>query len=197
MNNVVPGLRISRFCPSVWTTLFRRPQAGLRIERTGETLSAPPSHCLSLVPASCWAVLADGCSCRRDSEFDHAKWKLDTNAWVSAPSGYFNGEGGNGYFDLQRDFGFGNYATFSGKLDWRFKRKHHLLFGATPIVTSQTTTLTRTITWQGRAFDLGAQVLPMSSLSSSRPAITMISSGFARDLRDSSLDSISLIRGPS
>jgi len=46
-------------------------------------------------------------------ELDNAKSKLQLNAWVSAPTGYFNGKDGEGYFDLQRDFGFGNYVTFS------------------------------------------------------------------------------------
>jgi len=93
-----------------------------------------------------------------DDELDNAKWKIFASAWISSPSGYFNGSNNTGYFDLQRDFGFGNYATFSGKLDWRFKRKHHLLFAATPVFSSRTTTLTRTITWQGQTYDLGAQV---------------------------------------
>jgi hypothetical protein len=93
-----------------------------------------------------------------DDELDNAKWKLFGSAWISAPSGYFNGKNNTGYFDLQRDFGFGNYATFNGRFDWRFKRKHHLLFGLTPVVSSRTTTLTRTIIWQGQTYDLGAQV---------------------------------------
>lgn len=92
-----------------------------------------------------------------DGEFDNAKWQVQLNGWVSLPSGYFNGQSGEGYFDLQRDFGFGNYATFSGRLDWRFKRKHHLLFTVTPVVSSHTTTLNRTITWQDQTFDIGAQ----------------------------------------
>jgi hypothetical protein len=94
----------------------------------------------------------------QENEFDNAKWKLQANMWLSYPSGYFNGRSGNGYFDLQRDFGFGNYATFSGKLDWRFKRKHHLLFSASPVISSRTTTLNRTIDWQAQTFDLGARV---------------------------------------
>ena len=92
-----------------------------------------------------------------DGEFDNAKWKIQANGWISRPTGYFNGNGGNGYFDLERDFGFGDYATFNWKLDWRFKRKHHLLFGGTPVVSSRSTTLTRTIVWQGQTFDLGAR----------------------------------------
>jgi len=93
-----------------------------------------------------------------EAEFDNAKWKLQLNGWISQPSGYFNGQSGNGYFDVQKDFGFGNYATFSGKFDWRFKRKHHLLLGVTPVLSSQTTTLSRTIEWEDVSYDLGARV---------------------------------------
>ncbi|HMK28664.1 MAG TPA: hypothetical protein VK473_03200 [Terriglobales bacterium] len=101
---------------------------------------------------------AVGTCLAQENEFDNAKWKLQAHVWISYPSGYFNGKNGNGYFDLQRDFGFGNYATFSGKLDWRFKRKHHLLFSTAPVISSRTTTLERTIEWQGQTFDLGARV---------------------------------------
>jgi hypothetical protein len=93
-----------------------------------------------------------------EEEFDHARWKLQLNGWVSSPTGYFNGKNGNGYFDVQRDFGFGNYVTFAGRVDWRFKRKHHLFFVTTPVISSRTTTVTRTITWQGQTYDVGAQV---------------------------------------
>jgi len=79
---------------------------------------------------------------KADDEFDSAKYQLQLNGWVSLPTGYFNGKGGDGYFDLQKDFGFGNYATFSGKLDWRFKHKHHLTFIATPVLRAQTATAT-------------------------------------------------------
>lgn len=74
------------------------------------------------------------------------------------PHRLFNGKNGNGYFDLQRDFGFGDYVTFAGKLDWRFKRKHHLFFTVAPVLSSRTTTLARSITWQGQTYDLGARV---------------------------------------
>lgn len=93
-----------------------------------------------------------------DDEFDNAKWKLELNGWVSSPSGYFNGKDGEGYFDLKRDFGFGDYVTFAGRMDWRFKRKHHLIFVVTPIVSSRTTTLERTISWQNQTFDVGTSV---------------------------------------
>jgi hypothetical protein len=62
------------------------------------------------------------------------------------------------YFDLSKDFGFGSYSTFSGKVDWRFKRKHHLLVGIFPISSTRTNTLDRTFTFQGQTFDVGATV---------------------------------------
>lgn len=103
-------------------------------------------------------MAAAGTCLAQENEFDNAKWKLQANVWISAPTGYFNGRDGNGYFDLQRDFGFGNYATFSGGLDWRFKRKHHFLFSTAPVSSSRTSTLNRTIQWQGQTFDIGAHV---------------------------------------
>jgi len=93
-----------------------------------------------------------------DDEFDNSRWKILGTAWISSPTGYFNGSNDQGYFDLQRDFGFGDYATFSGRLDWRFKRKHHFLFTTTPVVSSRTTTINRTILWQGQTFEVGTQV---------------------------------------
>jgi len=104
---------------------------------------------LALMP---WQVRGD------EADYDNSRYKLQLNGWISAPTGYFNGADHNGYFDLQKDFGFGNYATFSGKIDWRFKRKHHLLFSATPVISSRTTTLARTIEWQGQTYDIGARV---------------------------------------
>ncbi|HTZ32061.1 MAG TPA: hypothetical protein VMH31_06370 [Methylomirabilota bacterium] len=114
--------------------------------------------CLILMCLSAVLAMMPGPARGDEEEFDNSKYKLQLNGWVSAPAGYFNGANHDGYFDLQKDFGFGNYATFSGKFDWRFKRKHHLLFTATPVISSQTTTLTRTIEWQGQTYDVGARV---------------------------------------
>jgi hypothetical protein len=95
---------------------------------------------------------------QQPSEYDNTRSKVDLNCWISAPTGYFNGKSGEGYFDLSRDFGFGNYATFNGKWDWRFKRKHHLIFAFTPALSSRTTTITRAVAWQGQTFNLGSKV---------------------------------------
>lgn len=93
-----------------------------------------------------------------DDDLDAYKFRVDGVWWFSHPSGYFHGKNNEGYFDLNRDFGFGSYSTFSGTVDWRFKRKHHFLFGATPIQSSKTASLNRTITFQGQTFDVGASV---------------------------------------
>jgi len=128
------------------------------------TLSESRNIDMQLTTLRVWALtlfvclVAGATSAAQEEEFDNSKSKLQLNCWVSAPSGYFNGKDGQGYFDLQRDFGFGNYATFSGKWDWRFKRKHHLLFAVNPVLSSTTSTINRTIEWQGQTFDAGASV---------------------------------------
>ena len=137
------------------------------------TRTRPPSlRCLFVLLTLLAAALQ--ASAAPNDEFDNARWKLQANLWISFPTGYFNGKDNEGYFDLQRDFGFGDYATFSGKLDWRFKRKHHLLFTATPVVASHTVTLTRTVIWQDQTFDLGARV-------DSRIASLIFSPGYEYD----------------
>src|SRR5215472_16988976 len=101
-----------------------------------------------LVPSRSYAQ--DG-----DEDRDIYKLSIAGDWWFSHPSGYFNGKDKEGYFDINRDFGFSNYSTFTGAVDWRFKRKHHLLFAATPLISSRTATLTRTIEFQGQTFDVG------------------------------------------
>jgi hypothetical protein len=77
---------------------------------------------------------------------------------VLPPPGSFHGANNTGEFDINRDFGFGNYSTFAGKIDYRFRRKHHLIFSVAPITNSKDLTLSRTIEFQGQTFDVGAQV---------------------------------------
>ena len=91
--------------------------------------------CLLILAFSTFPIATLGSG---DDELDSSKWKLQLNGWVSSPTGYFNGRDSEGYFDLKRDFGFGDYVTFTGKLDWRFKRKHHLMLLTTPVVSSRT-----------------------------------------------------------
>ena len=93
-----------------------------------------------------------------DDDLDAYKWRIDGLWWFSQPTGSFQGTNNSGSFDLSKDFGFNSYSTFSGKVDWRFKRKHHLLLGVNPVFSSRTTTLGRTIEFQGVTYDVGARV---------------------------------------
>lgn len=92
------------------------------------------------------------------SSLDHYKWRVDTNWWFSSPTGFFKGAGETDKVDMSRDLGFGSYSTFSGKIDWHITRRQHILMGVSPVVTNRTTTLKRTIEYQGVTYDLGVQV---------------------------------------
>ncbi len=93
-----------------------------------------------------------------EDDIDQSKLRIQGVWWYSQPSGSFKGKNSSGEFDLKKDFGFGDYSTFSGLVDWRFKRKHHLLFGVAPIISDKTMTITRTIQFQGQTFNVGASV---------------------------------------
>jgi hypothetical protein len=99
-------------------------------------------------------VFADG------DEVNPDRLQVRANWWFSQPGGYFKSDvsEGGGSFDLHRDLGFGSYSTFSGSLDWRFARKHHLIFAMSPVNSSRRTTLTRTIEFQGNTYEVGAEV---------------------------------------
>lgn len=102
-----------------------------------------------------WVRAADD-----DADLDAYKIRLTGLWWFSYPTGSFQARGttsANNSFDLSKDFGFASYSTFAGKVDWRFKRKHHLLLGIFPISSSRTTTLNRTFTFQGQTFDAGVK----------------------------------------
>ena len=88
-------------------------------------------------------------------DLDDYKWRGTAYWWYSQPSGHFNSAAGNGIIDLQKDFHFNSYSTFSGYVDWHFKRKHHLLFGASPVSDSNSVTLARTIVFQGETYNVG------------------------------------------
>jgi hypothetical protein len=86
------------------------------------------------------------------------KWRVEGNGWFWHPSGYFGARSSNNYVDVSHDFGFSNYSTFTGNLDYRFRAKHHLLLNITPSYNSRTATLNRVIDFQGQEFEVGSQV---------------------------------------
>ncbi len=91
-------------------------------------------------------------------DFDNEKVRVEGSWWLAHPSGYFGANGSDNYVNFNRDFGFGNFSTFTGKIDYRFGHRQHLLLNVTPIYESQTATLNRTIMFQGQTYDIGAQV---------------------------------------
>jgi hypothetical protein len=104
--------------------------------------------CLATIPP---AQADDG------NDLDVYKFRMTAAWWFSQPTGSFTGRASSGTFDLNKDFGFGDYSTFSVTVDWRFKRKHHLLFGASPLTNSRRVTLNRTIEFQGVTYDAGTE----------------------------------------
>jgi hypothetical protein len=95
-----------------------------------------------------------------DDDFDAYKVRIGADWWYPEPTGSFDAAGstGVGTFNLQRDFGFGNYSTFSGNADWRFTRKNHLTLDANLLDRSRSATLARTITFQGATYNVGSVV---------------------------------------
>ena len=59
------------------------------------------------------------------NDVDPYKWRVDAMWWFSHPTGSFHASTNQVSWDLSKDFGFGSYSTFSGTVDWHFKRKHH------------------------------------------------------------------------
>jgi hypothetical protein len=91
-------------------------------------------------------------------DLDAYKWRATGAWWFSHPTGSFHASTDLVSFDFNKDFHFGDYSTFSGSLDWHFKRKHHLILLVNPIYSSKTATMTEDITFQGVTYHVGASV---------------------------------------
>src|SRR5271169_1850068 len=89
------------------------------------------------------------------NDFDAYKVRISGFWFYSSPSGDLQGSTENGVIDLQKDLGFANYSTFSGKLDWKFTRKNHFYIAASPFSQSRQSVLARTIVFQGQTFSVG------------------------------------------
>lgn len=103
------------------------------------------------------AVVASGYG-QDDKDLDNYKWRVEGDWWLSHPSGFFGTSGSNSYVNVNRDLGFNNYSTAAGKIDWHFRRKHHLLFSVAPVSMERTRIIDRTIDFQGQTFALGTEV---------------------------------------
>ena len=82
--------------------------------------------------------------------------EIVAEAWLQQPKGTLHGGNGNLEIDLQRDLHFERQYNFLGIFNWRFARKHHLIFEGNPSKAERTTTLQRTITFRGQTFTAGA-----------------------------------------
>ena len=121
---------------------------GAIVEMTGRSLLLLCLYFSTVLPAFA----------QQGEDLDAYTWRFSGAWWFSQPSGTFNGQNHEGEFDLNRDFHFGSYSTFAGTFDWRFKRKHHLLVGMSPVSYSNSATLARTISFQGEIYNLGTRV---------------------------------------
>jgi hypothetical protein len=100
----------------------------------------------------------------RAQDFDAYKVRLSGFWAYSTPSRSLQGSSDSGTINPQQDLGFNSYSTLVGKIDWKFTRKNHLYFAATPFNSSRQTVLDRTIDFQGQTFVGGATI--QSSLKS-------------------------------
>lgn len=88
-------------------------------------------------------------------DWDAYKIRVDAFWFYANPSGNVEGAGHTGIIEFQQDFGLSTYSTFTGRLDWKFTRKNHLFFAATPFNRSRQFVLNRTIVFQGQTFNVG------------------------------------------
>ncbi|MGB6191405.1 MAG: hypothetical protein WBF42_02980 [Terracidiphilus sp.] len=110
--------------------------------------------CLALLIAGAGAPLwaNDG------DDKDNYRYRVEGDWWFAHPQGDFGARSSNNYVNFNEDFHFGDYSTFTGKIDWRFKWKHHFLFDAIPFSVSRTVNVNRTIQFEGVTYDVGTQI---------------------------------------
>jgi hypothetical protein len=95
---------------------------------------------------------------QQNEEFDQYKLRLEGFWFYSDPTGTIKSHADSVPVDFSKDLGFSNYSTFSGGIDWKFTHKNHIYLVLTPLFTSKQFTLSRTITFQGQTFNVGAHV---------------------------------------
>lgn len=86
------------------------------------------------------------------------KLKINGARFYSNPAGDLQSTKDSGTANLQKDIGLDTYSTFTAKADWKFTRKNHLYFVASPFTRSHQTVVTRTIMFQGQTFVAGLTV---------------------------------------
>lgn len=110
---------------------------------------------LILVLSLCFALPALRA---QETDLDAHKWRVTGMWWLSHPTGSLRAAGDEVSVDLDQDFDFSNYSTFTGAVDWHFKRKHHLTFATSPVYSTKTAIMSRDITFEGVTYHAGATV---------------------------------------
>lgn len=93
-------------------------------------------------------------------EFDSYKLRLAGDWFYSTPTGTFEGSANTdvGSIDVTKNLHFDTYSTFYGELDWKFTHKNHIYVFGSRLTSSKETVLTRTITFDGKTFEVGLAV---------------------------------------
>jgi hypothetical protein len=74
------------------------------------------------------------------------------------PAGSLAETSGDHDFSLDKSLGFDDYPMGSGLVDWRFKKRQHLLFYFSPNQVSRSAALSKTVVFQGESFAAGTGV---------------------------------------
>ena len=93
-----------------------------------------------------------------DTEFDSYRARISAFLFYSNPSGNVQGSSDATSVDLNKDFGFDSYSTFTGKADWKFTHKNHFYLVGSNYQQARQRVLERTIEFQGQTFYAGASV---------------------------------------
>lgn len=110
-----------------------------------------------------------------DQDFDEYKVRIGGFWFYSNPTGTLQDATSGDIINLHKDFAFGSYSTFAGKLDWKFTRKNHLYLVGSSFDQSRTAVLQRTIMFHGQTFNVG--VITKADLSS-----PLIAPGYQYDI---------------
>ena len=86
------------------------------------------------------------------------KTEIYSMAWLQQPRGVIHGGNGGLNIDLERDLHFERQYNFLGIFNWRFARKHHLIFEFNPSSAERTRAPSRDITFRGQTFFAGADL---------------------------------------
>src|SRR5215813_13636111 len=92
-------------------------------------------------------------------EYDAHTLRFELFWNYSQPTGHYQSQsnlGSRDILDVHKDIGFNSYDTFLGKADWKFTHKNHLYFLATNFSQTKNVVLRRTITFQGKTYNVGA-----------------------------------------